>query len=504
MLRIFLIKPLAAALILAVTTLPAYAQDTAVPPPIKETDILPYLEQVIAWTRSISDTETLPDNGRETLLKNRLRDNSKKVLLKGFDFARAENAVLKLDKTTTEAATTEVMETRKSRIQKSIGEAREKIDGLNVKLKAKGLGAHRREKLSGQMKLANAQYELLLTMLKVFSNEGDKSGSLLDQINALSRTVVDETQVDVPATTTTTVVKEDSSKDKDSLQEGDGMLKLIATMFSYSRKSSEIENIIQQTNTLYDANGAMMTSIRAALKGALTAGDTLSANNGDDDKAIKTYRQSLDELLNHYRLLSNAVVPLGEMSVLLSAPQRDLAEWDRILHDDWSRVFHQLIVRLVVLVIAVAIPLVLSELARRATKRYVQDPKRQRQLHIARRTVLFMALTFVVLANFLSEFGSLATFAGFITAGLAVGLQTVLISLAAHFFYFGRYGVRAGDRITVSGVTGDVVQVGMLRLYLRELLDDGAGGYKATGKVVAFPNSILFQPSAFYKHVDAH
>ena len=61
--------------------------------------------------------------------------------------------------------------------------------------------------------------------------------------------------------------------------------------------------------------------------------------------------------------------------------------------------------------------------------------------------------------------------------------------------------VRAGDRVTVSGVTGDIVQIGLMRLYMREL-KDAENGYQPTGKIVAFPNSILFQPSAFYKHID--
>jgi small-conductance mechanosensitive channel len=98
----------------------------------------------------------------------------------------------------------------------------------------------------------------------------------------------------------------------------------------------------------------------------------------------------------------------------------------------------------------------------------------------------------VLIMGFVSEFSSLATFAGFVTAGIAVGLQGVLLSIAAYFFVVGRYGIRVGDRISVAGVTGDVIDIGLVRLYLMELAGTGIDLYP-TGRVVMFSNSVLFQ-----------
>jgi small-conductance mechanosensitive channel len=106
----------------------------------------------------------------------------------------------------------------------------------------------------------------------------------------------------------------------------------------------------------------------------------------------------------------------------------------------------------------------------------------------------------IVVASVISEFGSLATFAGLITAGVAVALQTVILSGVAYFFFIGRFGVRVGDRVTIAGITGDVIEIGLFRIYLMEL-----GGAKTdqhpTGRIVVFSNSVLFQPSAFYKQL---
>jgi small-conductance mechanosensitive channel len=94
--------------------------------------------------------------------------------------------------------------------------------------------------------------------------------------------------------------------------------------------------------------------------------------------------------------------------------------------------------------------------------------------------------------GFVSQFSSLATFAGFITAGIAVGLQAVLLSVAAYFFIIGRYGIRVGDRISVAGITGDVVDLGLVRFYIMELAGTGLDFYP-TGRIVVFSNSVLFQ-----------
>src|SRR6202000_73746 len=98
----------------------------------------------------------------------------------------------------------------------------------------------------------------------------------------------------------------------------------------------------------------------------------------------------------------------------------------------------------------------------------------------------------VLILGFVSDFVCLAPFAGFITAGLAVGLQTILLSVAAYFFLVGRWGIRVGDRISVAGVTGDVIDVGLVRLYLMEHAGTGIDLYP-TGRIVVFSNSVLFQ-----------
>jgi len=107
---------------------------------------------------------------------------------------------------------------------------------------------------------------------------------------------------------------------------------------------------------------------------------------------------------------------------------------------------------------------------------------------------MWVAITLIVVFNLASQLGSAVTFAGLITAGVAVALQNVIVSVVAYFFLSGKYGIRVGDRVQIAGVTGEVVDIGLVRIHVMEL--GGPGDSQPTGRVVALSNSIVFQPTA--------
>jgi small-conductance mechanosensitive channel len=117
---------------------------------------------------------------------------------------------------------------------------------------------------------------------------------------------------------------------------------------------------------------------------------------------------------------------------------------------------------------------------------------------VLRRVAIGVALTVVIVFGLVSELGSVATYAGFVTAGIAVALQNVILAIVAYFFLIGRYGVRVGDRITLAGVTGRVVDIGLVRIYLMEL---AGPELHSTGRIVVLSNAVLFQPTALFKQI---
>jgi small-conductance mechanosensitive channel len=210
---------------------------------------------------------------------------------------------------------------------------------------------------------------------------------------------------------------------------------------------------------------------------------------------------NLDVITKQFKSLSAAAVPLSQEIIVLEEARANLSAWRASVDREYKSVLHSILLRICVMAIALAVIIIGGEVWTRATNKYIRDTRRRRQFLVVRRVVVSLLSIMVIVFGFVTQFDSLATFAGFITAGIAVGLQTILLSVAAYFFIIGRYGIRVGDRITISSVTGDVIDVGLVRFYLMELAGSGAA-LNPTGRVAVFSNAVLFQAGTpLYKQI---
>ncbi|HEY4908734.1 MAG TPA: mechanosensitive ion channel domain-containing protein, partial [Methylomirabilota bacterium] len=155
---------------------------------------------------------------------------------------------------------------------------------------------------------------------------------------------------------------------------------------------------------------------------------------------------------------------------------------------------------LIGVVIALAAILVGGVLWRVAAVRYVHDAYRRRLLLMARNFVVLTAMALVLVFHFASELTALVTGLGFAAAGIAFALHNVILALAGYFSMVAPNGIQVGDRVSLQGpfgyVQGEVLEIGLVRIRLREL--DGEP-LRPTGRIVVFPNSVVFTGS-FFKH----
>ena len=90
----------------------------------------------------------------------------------------------------------------------------------------------------------------------------------------------------------------------------------------------------------------------------------------------------------------------------------------------------------------------------------------------------------------IGETGSLGTFLGLLTAGVAIALKDPLVNFAGWGFILWRRPFVVGDRITIQGLTGDVVDRRVFQFTLLEVAH-GAGG-QSTGRLIHVPNGWVF------------
>jgi small-conductance mechanosensitive channel len=98
---------------------------------------------------------------------------------------------------------------------------------------------------------------------------------------------------------------------------------------------------------------------------------------------------------------------------------------------------------------------------------------------------------FIVLASIWLEGSGIATYIGFLTAGLAIALSDVLKNLAGWLFIVTRRPFRLGDRIEIRGHRGDVIDIRAFRFSLLEI-ENRVAAEQSTGRVLHVPNGLTF------------
>ena len=260
--------------------------------------------------------------------------------------------------------------------------------------------------------------------------------------------------------------------------------------------SNILRTLIQQGQQLSDRAAApaapSLPGAQNQQAGAIVAASSAPGQPTISGQPAISGQPTIQSITTKFRALSTATVPLSQEIIVLEQSRANLVAWQTSVDREYTSILHSLLLRILVIVLALGIIFGGGEIWTRATNKYIRDIRRRRQFLIVRRIVVGFLSAIVILFGFVTQFNSLATFAGFITAGIAVGLQTVLLSVAAYFFIIGRYGVKVGDRITIASVTGDVIDVGLVRFYMMELAGN-ATELHPTGRVVVFSNAVLFQ-----------
>jgi small-conductance mechanosensitive channel len=283
--------------------------------------------------------------------------------------------------------------------------------------------------------------------------------------------------------------------------ESAGIIGLVTELFALSHNRGQLRVAMHDTDELVRSLREFRAPLIDEVRGAVKNSETLSTISGDEDvQQLAADQREIQSLTARFKQLSAILVPLGEQNIALGSVRANLAQALDGTDDQNAEAVRNLLMRLGILAIAISGVALVSALWRRVTFRYIRDLRRRRQFLTLRRVVVACAIAIIVVLSFVTEFGSIATYAGLLTAGIAVALQNVILSVVAYFFLIGRYGLRSGDRVTISGVTGTVIDIGLVRIYLAELAGSG-GDLHPTGRIVVYSNSVLFQPSALFKQM---
>lgn len=491
--------------------------------PMTSAQVIQVLDQTVDWYRTVGFQQVAANEPSDLLILYDNRQTATQVVRLAFEIARenaqmlggepgaASGAAGAAASADSLAQLHKTLDARKQAIDAQLQSARLSLAHARPKDRS-GLQA-RVSGLQGELDLLDARKNLLNTMSEFVNSsgsEGSGANALKAQIDAMALALPSagigpassNTTAPASASAPTTAAAPSAPLAQPSAAGGNlsaqfGIWALASNAFRLSEKIHAIDGIDRGTAALQDTYAQIRTPLVNQLKTLLARGDALAAQadaaNGAAAIGTTDVRGQLDALVSQFKATSALLIPLSKEGVLLSQFRRNLGGWRDAVGSQYRDALKKLAIRMGFLLAVLAVVFVAAELWRRAVLRYVQDVRRRHQFLLLRRIALWALVVVIVGFAFASELGSIVTFAGLITAGVAVAMQSVLVSIVGYFFLIGKYGIRVGDRVQIGDVTGEVIDLGLVRMYLMELGGHGLSG--PTGRVVAYANSIVFQVS---------
>jgi len=163
---------------------------------------------------------------------------------------------------------------------------------------------------------------------------------------------------------------------------------------------------------------------------------------------------------------------------------------------DLPPAYAAVVLKLVFSLLALALTLIANRLLRDLLRARFRDTPHAHTVFMLVRNAVFLAGASVILLIWLG-FGSNFTVAmGILGAGIAFASQEVIGSFAGYLSIVTGNLYRIGDRVRIGNVTGDVLDISMLRTTVMEI-GEWVKAEQYTGRVVTVANRSVFSDPVF-------
>jgi Mechanosensitive ion channel len=490
-----------------VTATPMAAQSAAAPSisVLNAKEVVEILDQTSEWYRAREPQQQNATQPSEVLILYANRQIADKVVDLAVDLARADAELLSSEANSAPSNTEKTAATSLNALRSQLDAQRQSIQA-EISADRQKIAAGGRDAKDLATKLAELQGELamnaaranLLDTMGEFVNQRDPKSADAEALKAH----IDAIAASIPAAAAANAPAQGAAGASSASAAGapvrlpvaarDGIFELGKNVFDLRNKIKAIESIDARSKDLADLFHKYSEPPRARLQDYAAASDKMaSAADSATGGALQNLRAQFDTLAWLFKQTSSILLPLSKEAVLLEQYRHNLANWRDSTRRQYREAWRVLATRLGIVIGLLVAVWALAEVWRRAVLRYVHEPRRRYQFLLVRAISMWVVLIAIVGLSFVTEISSFATFAGLITAGVAVAMQSVLVSIVGYFFLIGKYGIRVGDRVQIGSVVGEVMDLGLVRMHLMEYHDQGPLG--PTGRVVAFPNLIVFQ-----------
>ena len=164
----------------------------------------------------------------------------------------------------------------------------------------------------------------------------------------------------------------------------------------------------------------------------------------------------------------------------------DLQEW----------LLKPVVIRFLVVLIAFALLRLVVNLLNRSWNRGIKDRGLRYQARKVTSFVSYLILVIITAFVFSEQLSGLAVAFGVATAGIAFALQEVITSFAGWLAILAGDFYKTGDRVQLGGITGDIIDIGVLRTTIMET-GGWVNGDLYNGRTVRVANSFVFKEPVY-------
>ncbi|HSY99303.1 MAG TPA: mechanosensitive ion channel family protein [Terriglobales bacterium] len=467
-----------------------------------DTQVIGYLLQSVNWYRHVYTERQVASNPADLVFLNDSQAIESQIVELSFEFAKADVALAKTATSQHDAPATVArpasadltyfikLKDRNDQVTQQssadIGKLNEKIASArkadSKKLKAALDDAQSRLELS---KAVSQAVNDLIQFVQTARTPQANTETLDLTIDDLAQSIPGLSN---PATPLSKLSAQDPDSRASNSWRETGLLGLGSEVSALKHKLRVVDDKIRLTDNFLFSAKNIRTPMSGFITGILRKAATSNLQTSDLS-LLHEQKAQLDALTFELKAFSPAIVALDKQKALLEEYESHLLPWRTTVASQYRQAWKKLVVRLLIVTLIVGLLFGMGEISRRLALRRIQDPNRRRVISMVYRLVTLFAIAVVALFSVASDLSSLATYFGLLTAGIAVALQNVILASLGYLVLMGKRGIRIGDRIQVSGITGDVIDMGMLQFQLREF---DVEEERFTGHTATFSNSLVF------------
>ena len=123
--------------------------------------------------------------------------------------------------------------------------------------------------------------------------------------------------------------------------------------------------------------------------------------------------------------------------------------------------------------------------------------KSKEEQYIWKKSIIYINVAlglFLLIGLWFKNLGSLATYFGLLSAGIAIALKDTFSNMAGWLFILLRRPFKIGDRIEIGKHRGDIVDIRLFQFTIMEI-GNWVDADQSTGRIIHIPNSLIFNES---------